>query len=92
MTKLSLATLGSINSKVAVPKYKQSDLKAGILHFGVGNFHRAHMAVYLDDLFNLGLDHDWALVGAGVMPSDETTRHKLAAQNFLAMCQPTGTS
>ena len=83
MTKLSLATLGSINSKVAVPKYKQSDLKAGILHFGVGNFHRAHMAVYLDDLFNLGLDHDWALVGAGVMPSDETTRHKLAAQNFL---------
>ena len=83
MTKLSLATLGSINSKVAVPKYKQSDLKAGILHFGVGNFHRAHMAVYLDDLFNLGRDHDWALVGAGVMPSDETTRHKLAAQNFL---------
>jgi mannitol 2-dehydrogenase len=83
MTKLSLATLGSINSEVAVPKYKHSDLKAGILHFGVGNFHRAHMAVYLDDLFNLGLDHDWALVGAGVMPSDEMTRQKLATQNFL---------
>jgi mannitol 2-dehydrogenase len=83
MTKLSLATLGSINSKVAVPKYKHSDLKAGILHFGVGNFHRAHMAVYLDDLFNLGLDHDWALVGAGVMPSDDVTREKLKAQNFL---------
>ena len=44
-----------------------SALKAGIVHFGVGNFHRAHQAVYLDDLFNAGRDHDWALVGAGVL-------------------------
>ena len=82
-TKLSLANLGKITGKVATPKYAQASLKAGILHFGVGNFHRAHMAVYLDDLFNLGVDHDWALVGAGVMPSDEVTRQKLASQNFL---------
>ena len=82
-TKLSLANLGKITGRVATPKYAQASLKPGILHFGVGNFHRAHMAVYLDDLFNLGVDHDWALVGAGVMPSDEVTRQKLASQNFL---------
>ena len=82
-TKLSLATLGTLDGKVAIPRYARASLSPGILHFGVGNFHRAHMAVYLDDLFNFGIDHDWALVGAGVMPSDETTRQKLAAQDYL---------
>ena len=42
------------------------DLSPGIVHFGVGNFHRAHQAVYLDRLMNVGRDHDWAIVGAGV--------------------------
>ena len=82
-TKLSLATLGALDGTVAIPKYARISLSPGILHFGVGNFHRAHMAVYLDDLFNLGVDHDWALVGAGVMPSDDVTRQKLAAQDYL---------
>ena len=59
---------------VAVPKYRRSDLSAGILHIGVGNFHRAHQAVYLDDLFDAGADHDWALVGAGVREYDVDMR------------------
>jgi mannitol 2-dehydrogenase len=83
MTKLSLANLPAIGLRIPVPKYKRSDLKPGIVHFGVGNFHRAHLAVYLDDLFNQGLDHDWALIGAGVLPSDAVMRDKLAAQDFL---------
>lgn len=82
-TKLSLATLGAIKATAAVPAYERSDLKAGIVHFGVGNFHRAHQAIYLDDLFNTGRDHDWAIVGAGVLPSDETMRAKLAGQDYL---------
>jgi hypothetical protein len=36
------------------PAYDRASLKAGIMHFGVGNFHRAHQAIYLDDLFNEG--------------------------------------
>ena len=83
MTKLSLANLPAIGKTLKVPNYKRSDLKAGILHFGIGNFHRAHLAVYLDDLFNKGLNHDWALVGAGVMAFDENVRQKLIAQDFL---------
>ena len=39
---------------------RPSDLTPGILHFGLGNFHRAHQAVYLDTLFNMGKSHDWA--------------------------------
>ena len=50
-----------------MPRYDRSALTRGIVHFGVGNFHRAHQAVYLDELFNAGDDHDWAIVGAGVL-------------------------
>ncbi|MDQ0321378.1 mannitol 2-dehydrogenase [Pararhizobium capsulatum DSM 1112] len=82
-TKLSLANLDAIRATAAVPAYERSDLKAGIIHFGVGNFHRAHQAIYLDDLFNTGRGHDWAIIGAGVLPSDETMRSKLAEQDYL---------
>ncbi|MGB3899785.1 MAG: mannitol dehydrogenase family protein [Mesorhizobium sp.] len=82
-TKLSLSNLGSMPARVARPKYDRSALKAGILHFGVGNFHRAHQAVYLDDLFALGLGHDWALVGAGVFDGEKAGRQKLAEQDWL---------
>lgn len=81
--KLSLANLEAIRATAAVPAYDRASLSAGIVHFGVGNFHRAHQAIYLDDLFNAGHDHDWALIGAGVLPSDEAMRAKLAAQDFL---------
>jgi mannitol 2-dehydrogenase len=83
MTKLSLSTVRGLGATVSVPKYARSSLTAGIVHLGVGNFHRAHLAVYLDDLFNMGLNHDWAIIGAGVMPHDEAMRHKLAAQDYL---------
>lgn len=82
-TKLSLANLDAIKATAAIPAYDRSSLKAGIVHFGVGNFHRAHQAIYLDELFNTGSDHDWAIVGAGVLPSDEAMRAKLEAQDFL---------
>ncbi|MBN9069590.1 MAG: mannitol dehydrogenase family protein, partial [Rhizobiales bacterium] len=81
--KLSARALDSRPSSVAAPRYEHDDLSPGILHFGVGNFHRAHQAVYLDDLFGSGRDHDWALVGAGVLPSDEAMRERLGAQDWL---------
>ena len=82
-TKLSAHTLPAIAATAAVPQYRRGDLKAGIVHFGVGNFHRAHQAVYLDDLFATGSDHEWALVGAGVRAADEAMRQKLMAQDWL---------
>jgi mannitol 2-dehydrogenase len=82
-TKLSLADLGAISAKAAVPAYRRGDLKAGIVHFGIGNFHRAHQAVYLDELFNSGKDHDWALIGAGVTGYDSAMRDKLKGQDYL---------
>ena len=81
-TRLSLANLPNLRG-VAIPNYARTDLSAGIVHFGVGNFHRAHQAVYLDALFNLGEGHDWALVGAGVREADEAMRLKLMGQDWL---------
>ncbi|MBE0578710.1 mannitol dehydrogenase family protein [Devosia sp.] len=81
-TKLSAQALPAI-STASIPAYDRSDLTPGIVHFGVGNFHRAHQAVYLDDLFATGADHDWALVGAGVRTTDEAMRQKLMAQDWL---------
>ncbi|MDB5506792.1 MAG: mannitol dehydrogenase, partial [Devosia sp.] len=82
-TALSAAALSNLPNGVAGPAYDRTALTAGILHFGVGNFHRAHQAVYLDDLFARGQDHDWALVGAGVRPPDIAMREKLKAQDWL---------
>lgn len=82
-TKLSLENLHSLQPDVAVPSYKREDLSAGILHFGLGNFHRAHQAVYLDALFNAGRDHDWAIVGAGVFDGEKRGRDVLQAQDWL---------
>ena len=81
--KLSNANLASLPPQVAAPGYDRAALSPGIVHFGVGNFHRAHQATYLDSLFASGRDHDWAIVGAGVLPQDGAMRSALEAQDYL---------
>ena len=81
--ELSAEGLPEIAARASVPHYRRGSLSAGIVHFGVGNFHRAHQAVYLDSLFNLGFDHDWGLIGAGVRANDTDMRKKLLGQDYL---------
>ncbi|QIB33557.1 mannitol dehydrogenase family protein [Ancylobacter pratisalsi] len=69
---------------VQLPAYDRARLTPGIVHIGLGNFHRAHQAVYLDDLFALGEGHDWAIIGAGVRPPDARMREALKAQDCLS--------
>lgn len=80
---LSSSTLDRLPAGVTRPTYARGDLTPGIVHFGVGNFHRAHQAVYLDLLMSRGEALDWGIVGAGVRPSDETMREALASQDYL---------
>lgn len=80
---LSRANLASLPDAVARPRYAREALRPGILHIGLGNFHRAHQAVYLDDLFNAGKDHDWAIIGAGVRQGDAAMRRALEPQDWL---------
>jgi mannitol 2-dehydrogenase len=65
-TPLSNATLGSLPDGVRVPAYDRAALRPGVVHIGVGGFHRAHQAVYLDDLAGKGLAGDWGLTGVGL--------------------------
>jgi mannitol 2-dehydrogenase len=65
------------------------------VHVGLGNFHRAHQAWYLHRLFDAGLDHDWAIIGAGVRAADALQRDRLMAQDCLTTLielDPAGTS
>ena len=83
LTKLGNDTLSALPDGVLVPTYDRSKLTAGIVHIGVGNFHRAHQAWYLHRLMQQGLAQDWAIIGAGVRPYDAAMREKLLDQDCL---------
>ena len=80
---LSDSSLSILPNAVARPGFDRSGLSAGIVHIGVGNFHRAHQAWYLNRLMQMGLAQDWAILGAGVRPYDAVMRDKLLAQDCL---------
>ena len=83
MVKLSSAALLSLGPTVAAPHYQPDQLQTGIVHFGVGGFHRAHQAMYLDRLLNLGASADWAICGVGVLPGDVLMQGALSKQDHL---------
>lgn len=93
--RLSDETLADLPDTIRKPTYDRSRLKPGIVHIGLGNFHRAHQSWYLHRLFEQGLNHDWAIVGAGVRPYDSVMRDKLKSQDYLTTLielTPTDTS
>ena len=81
--KLSNGTLRQLPESVKKPVYRRSSLTPGIVHVGLGNFHRAHQSWYLHRLMQQGQAHDWAIVGAGVRPYDAAQRQKLQSQDYL---------
>lgn len=83
MIPLSNATLDQLPQGILRPTYDRSALTPGIVHIGLGNFHRAHQAWYLHRLMQAGQAMDWAIIGAGVRAYDEAQRQKLAAQDYL---------
>src|ERR687885_530936 len=83
MVTLSEANLGKLPDGVGRPAYDRSRLSGGIVHFGVGNFHRAHQAVYLDNLMGEGSAHDFAIVGVGTRPADRAVYDALRGQDWL---------
>ena len=81
--KLSNETLNDLPEGILRPSYDRSKLTPGIVHIGLGNFHRAHQAWYLHRLMQAGMAHDWAIIGAGVRPYDAEMRERLLAQDCL---------
>lgn len=81
--KLNNANLQNLPGNIKRPTYDRSALTPGIVHIGMGNFHRAHQAWYLHRLFQQGINPDWAIIGAGVRPYDEQMRLKMKHQDYL---------
>jgi mannitol 2-dehydrogenase len=74
--------------------YDRSAVTVGIVHFGVGGFHRAHQAAYIDSLMTEGMAMDWGICGVGVMPSDRAMGQALIPQQgryTLVAKHPDGT-
>jgi mannitol 2-dehydrogenase len=63
-TQLNEANLSLLDPKIQVPKYDRRKVGQSIIHVGVGGFHRAHQALYMDDLFNQGAIHNGAIAGS----------------------------
>ncbi|GBQ67424.1 NADPH-dependent L-sorbose reductase [Ameyamaea chiangmaiensis NBRC 103196] len=93
MSKLDKSVLSTPPSRVALPSYPRETVTAGIAHLSVGNFHRAHQAVYLDRLLRDEDQRQWGLVGIGVV-DNATERAKAQAMHeqdglyTLTTCPP----
>lgn len=77
--RLNDASLSHLPANVAVPSYDRRGVRPGIVHLGIGAFHRAHQAVYTDDV--LALDPGWGIVAASLRSPD--TQDALEPQNGL---------
>lgn len=78
--RLSNATLSHLPKEVARPGYDRSQTKIGIVHLGIGAFHRAHQAVYTDSVLATG-DNSWGILGVSLRSGD--TRDALELQDGL---------
>ncbi len=79
---LCAATLDEVAARsVTVPTYDRSALSPRIVHLGVGGFHRAHLALYCDQLAQQG--GDWGICGVGMLDSDATMASVMAEQDHL---------
>lgn len=94
MTSLNEVALGGLATTVGTPRYDRAAVSTGIVHFGVGAFHRAHQAMFIDDILAQGFT-DWGICGVGVLPADQAMRDALRAQDnlyTLVTSSPDGTS
>jgi mannitol 2-dehydrogenase len=79
---LNARTLKYWSGRVPVPAYDRALVTPGVVHIGVGGFHRAHQAMYHDRLLSEGA-LDWGICGVGVMPADRQMKQVLDAQDGL---------
>jgi mannitol 2-dehydrogenase len=81
--KLNEASLSGLPENVRVPKYDRHQITKGIVHIGVGGFHRAHQALYLDDYFHQNPGSEWGICGVGLLEFDKRMRDALQSQDCL---------
>jgi mannitol 2-dehydrogenase len=87
MTTLHADTLEEVGKSIPVPSYDRGRVRSGIVHLGVGGFHRAHEAMYVDALLERegseGDAGDWGITGVGLLAQDEAMAEVMHAQDCL---------
>ena len=80
--KLNTKNLSQLQN-VTVPTYQREGVKQGIVHVGVGGFHRAHLAAYVDTLLEQFNVQDWSICGVDLQPFAAPMRDALKPQDNL---------
>jgi mannitol 2-dehydrogenase len=80
--KLNDNNLSLISDRIKIPEYDREKLETGIVHIGVGNFHRAHEAYYTDLILQSGI-RDWGICGVGLLKGDYKMHKILTQQDGL---------
>ena len=91
---MTALTSGPLPPSVSTPSYDRAAARVGIVHFGFGNFHRSHQAMYVDRLMEAGHGLDWGICGVGVLTQDAAMRDAMRAQDCeftLVVRHPDGT-
>ena len=81
--KLNNNSLKDLSNRVSVPKYHRENVKTGIVHVGVGGFHRAHEAMYIDQLLHEESNANWGICGVALLNFDQKMYNTLKAQDGL---------
>ncbi len=81
--KLNAQNISQFAGRVAVPKYDRASVKAGIVHIGIGGFHRSHQAYYIHQLLEKYNALDWGICGVGLREADRTIYNMLKKQDYL---------
>jgi mannitol 2-dehydrogenase len=83
MIKLNNLNLPQVSRQVTVPLYKRATIKTGIVHVGIGGFHRAHQAYYTDKLLHDQSINDWGICGVALLDFDTKIYNTLKEQDGL---------
>ncbi|WP_179319952.1 mannitol dehydrogenase family protein [Winogradskyella helgolandensis] len=81
--KLNQKNLAEIAKRMPCPTYDRSNLKTGIVHVGIGGFHRAHEAFYTDELLHNESIKDWGICGVALLDFDTKIYNTLKEQDGL---------
>ncbi len=92
--KLNAKNLLLLSKEVVIPAYDRSKIKTGIVHIGVGGFHRSHEAFYTDKLLQHHSSKDWGICGIALLDTDHKIFDTLVNQDglyTLMITEPDGT-
>jgi len=82
-TQLNQLNISSIAASLSCPEYDRSVIKAGIVHIGVGGFHRSHQAYFIHQLLGETKNSEWGICGIGLREGDRKINEVLKNQNCL---------